>query len=122
LDRGYFVAPTVFADVRDEMRIAREEIFGPMLSALSFDTLEEVVKRANETQYGLGAGVWSRNVSTVHTVAKSLRTGSVWANCYQVMDPAIPFGGYKSSGFGRGSGVEHLHEYLQTKAVTLRLD
>jgi aldehyde dehydrogenase (NAD+) len=70
----------------------------------------------------LGAGVWSRNVSTVHTVAKSLRTGSVWANCYQVMDPAIPFGGYKSSGFGRESGVEHLHEYLQTKAVTLKLD
>lgn len=122
LDRGYFVAPTVFADVRDEMRIAREEIFGPVLSALPFDSIDEVVKRANDTQYGLGAGVWSRNVSTVHTVAKSLRTGSVWANCYQVMDPAIPFGGYKSSGFGRESGVEHLHEYLQTKAVTLRLD
>jgi aldehyde dehydrogenase (NAD+) len=122
LDRGYFVAPTVFADVRDDMRIAREEIFGPVLSALPFDSIDEVVKRANDTQYGLGAGVWSRNVSTVHTVAKALRTGSVWANCYQVMDPAIPFGGYKSSGFGRESGVEHLHEYLQTKAVTLRLD
>jgi aldehyde dehydrogenase (NAD+) len=122
LHRGYFVAPTVFADVKDEMRIAREEIFGPVLSALPFDCIDEVVKRANDTPYGLGAGVWSRNVSTVHTVAKSLRTGSVWANCYQVMDPAIPFGGYKSSGFGRESGVEHLHEYLQTKAVTLKLD
>jgi aldehyde dehydrogenase (NAD+) len=122
LDRGYFVAPTVFADVKDEMRIAREEIFGPVLSALPFDSIDEVVKRANDTPYGLGAGVWSRNVSTVHTVAKSLRTGSVWANCYQVMDPAIPFGGYKSSGFGRESGVEHLHEYLQTKAVALKLD
>ena len=122
LERGYFVAPTVFAGVKDGMRIAREEIFGPVLSALPFDTLEEVIQRANDTPYGLGAGVWSRSVSTVHKVAKALRTGSVWANCYQVMDPAIPFGGYKQSGFGKESGVEHLHEYLQTKAVTLRLD
>jgi aldehyde dehydrogenase (NAD+) len=122
LERGYFVAPTVFADVRDEMRIAREEIFGPVLSALPFDSTDEVIRRANDTPYGLGAGVWSRNVSTIHKVAKSLRTGSVWANCYQVMDPAIPFGGYKASGFGRESGVEHLYEYLQTKAVSLKLE
>jgi aldehyde dehydrogenase (NAD+) len=122
LDRGYFVAPTVFADVKDEMRIAREEIFGPVLSTLPFDDIGDVVRRANDTPYGLGAGVWSRNVSTVHKVARSLRTGSVWANCYQVMDPAIPFGGYKQSGFGRESGVEHMNEYLQTKAITLKLD
>ncbi len=122
LSRGYYVAPTVFADVKDDMRIAREEIFGPVISALPFDTLDEVVVRANDSAYGLGSGVWSRNVNTIHKVARGLRTGTVWANCYQVMDPAIPFGGYKMSGFGRESGVEHMQEYLQTKAVVLKLD
>ena len=99
------------------MRIAREEIFGPVLSALVFDEVDDVIRRANDTSYGLGGGVWSRNVDTVHRVAAGLRTGTVWANCYQVMDPAIPFGGYKMSGFGRESGVEHVQEFLQTKAV-----
>jgi aldehyde dehydrogenase (NAD+) len=121
LERGYFVAPTVFADVSDEMRIAREEIFGPVISALPFDTLDEVIARANDSSYGLGSGVWSRDVNTIHKVAHGLRTGTVWANCYQVMDPAIPFGGYKMSGFGRESGIEHVREYVQTKAVVLKL-
>ncbi|MFO1218739.1 MAG: aldehyde dehydrogenase family protein [Burkholderiaceae bacterium] len=122
LAKGYFVEPTVFADVKDDMRIAREEIFGPVISAMPFDTLDEVVARANDSSYGLGSGVWSRNVNTIHKVARALRTGTVWANCYQVMDPAIPFGGYKLSGFGRESGVEHMREYLQTKAVVLKLE
>ncbi len=122
LAKGYFVEPTVFADVHDDMRIAREEIFGPVISALPFDTLDEVIARANDSSYGLGSGVWSRNVTTVHKVARGLRTGTVWANCYQVMDPAIPFGGYKMSGFGRESGIEHMQEYLQTKAVVLKLE
>lgn len=122
LSRGYFVAPTVFADVHDDMRIAREEIFGPVISAMPFDTLDEVIRRANDTNYGLGSGVWSRDVTTIHKVARGLHTGTVWANCYQVMDPAIPFGGYKMSGFGRESGIEHVREYVQTKAVVLKLE
>ena len=121
LAQGFFVEPTVFADVKDDMRIAREEIFGPVISAMPFDTLDEVVARANDSSYGLGSGVWSRDVNTIHQVAHRLRTGTVWANCYQVMDPAIPFGGYKMSGFGRESGVEHVREYLQTKSVVLKL-
>ena len=117
---GYFVPPTVFADVRDDMRIAREEIFGPVVSAIRFSDIEEVARRANETTFGLGSGVWTRDVSKAHYLAKALRAGSVWINCYQMMDPAMPFGGYKMSGYGRESGSAQFDDYLNVKSVWIR--
>lgn len=120
LAQGFFVPPTVFADVKDEMRIAREEIFGPVLSAIPFDDIDEVIARGNRTDFGLGSGVWTRDVSKAHRLAKGLRAGSVWVNCYQAMDPAVPFGGYKMSGYGRESGPHHVEEYLNTKAVWIK--
>ena len=120
LARGYFVPPTVFADVRDEMRIAQEEIFGPVISAIPFTDIDEVIERGNRTTFGLGSGVWTRDVGKAHWLAKSLRAGSVWVNCYQAMDPAVPFGGYKMSGYGRESGKQHVEEYLNVKAVWIK--
>ena len=120
LSKGYFVPPTVFANVQDNMRIAQEEIFGPVISAISFKDSEDLIKRANATTFGLGSGVWTTNVSKAHQVAKSLRAGSVWVNCYQAMDPAVPFGGYKMSGYGRESGKQHVEEYLNVKAVWVK--
>jgi aldehyde dehydrogenase (NAD+) len=120
LAKGYFVPPTVFADVRDDMRIAQEEIFGPVLSAIPFNDVDEVVQRANATPFGLGSGVWTRDVNKAHRLAKGIRAGSVWVNCYQAMDPAMPFGGYKMSGYGRESGLQHLEEYLNVKAVWIK--
>jgi len=120
LARGYFVPPTVFADVQDTMSIAREEIFGPVLSAMRFQDIDEVVRRANATPFGLGSGVWTWDVSKAHRVAKAIRAGSVWVNCYQVLDPAVPFGGYKMSGYGREGGLQHLEEYLNVKAVWIK--
>jgi aldehyde dehydrogenase (NAD+) len=117
---GYFVPPTVFADVQDGMRIAQEEIFGPVISAIPFTDIEEVIERGNRTSFGLGSGVWTRDVGKAHKVAQGLRAGSVWVNCYQAMDPAVPFGGYKMSGYGRESGVQHLEEYLNVKAVWIK--
>jgi aldehyde dehydrogenase (NAD+) len=120
LAKGYFVMPTVFANVQDNMRIAQEEIFGPVISAISFKDIGELIKRANATSFGLGSGVWTRDVSKAHRVAKALRAGSVWVNCYQAMDPAVPFGGYKMSGYGRESGKQHVEEYLNVKAVWIK--
>ena len=121
-DKGYFIEPTIFDDVNDSMTIAREEIFGPVLSAFSFDTVEEVLARANATEFGLASGVWTRDLSTAHRMARGIRAGSVWINCYQMLDPAVPFGGYGVSGFGRESGIHHIEDYLETKAVWIKLD
>src|SRR5262245_31320827 len=120
LAQGFFVPPTVFANVRDDMRIAQEEIFGPVISAIPFKDMDDLVQRANATNFGLGSGVWTRDVSKAHRFAKGLRAGSVWVNCYQAMDPAVPFGGYKMSGYGRESGLQHLEEYLNVKAVWIK--
>ena len=120
LAKGYFVPPTVFADVRDDMRIAQEEIFGPVISAIPFKDMDELVQRANATMFGLGSGVWTRDVSKAHRLAGAIRAGSVWVNCYQAMDPAVPFGGYKMSGYGRESGLQHMEEYLNVKAVWIK--
>ena len=118
--KGFFVPPTVFADVKDDMRIAQEEIFGPVISAIPFTDIAEVIERANRTSYGLGSGLWTRDVTKAHTLARGIRAGSVWINCYQAMDPAVPFGGYKMSGYGREGGKQHVEEYLNVKAVWIR--
>jgi aldehyde dehydrogenase (NAD+) len=119
---GYFVPPTVFADVRDDMRIAQEEIFGPVISAIPFADIDEVTQRANTTMFGLGSGVWTRDVGKAHRLARAIKAGSVWVNCYQAMDPAMPFGGYKMSGYGREGGQEHLEQYLNSKAVWIKTE
>jgi aldehyde dehydrogenase (NAD+) len=122
LEDGYFVAPSVFTGVRNDMRIAQEEIFGPVVSAIPFNDIEEAARIANANPYGLGSGIWTRDVRRAHKLAGLIRAGSVWVNCYQAMDAAVPFGGYKLSGYGRESGVEQLDEYLNVKSVWLSTD
>jgi acyl-CoA reductase-like NAD-dependent aldehyde dehydrogenase len=114
---GYFVAPTLFSATSDELRIVREEIFGPVLVATPYETLEEVARRANATEYGLAAGLWTRDVSNAHKLAAMLRAGSVYVNTWGLVDPSTPFGGFKASGIGREHGHDGLDAYLETKTV-----
>lgn len=120
-DKGYFVKPTVFADVEDDMRIAREEIFGPVVAVFSFDTTEEAIRRANDSEYGLAAAVWTENIRTGHQVARRLKAGTVWINDCNQENPAAAFGGYKQSGIGREMGNYALENYTEVKSVWVNL-
>jgi aldehyde dehydrogenase (NAD+) len=120
-DKGYFIEPTVFGDVNNDMKIAREEIFGPVLATLKFDDIDEVVEMANRNQYGLAAAVWTRDLKKAHQMSRMLRAGTVWINTYGLMDAALPFGGYKSSGFGRELGQAALEHYTEVKTVWMNM-
>ena len=120
-ERGYFIEPTVFDQVEDDMQIAQEEIFGPVMSVIPFKDVEEVIRRANSTRYGLAAAVWTRDIAKAHGIANRLRAGTVWVNCYDVFDAAAPFGGFKQSGIGRELGEYGLTNYTEVKTVTVRI-
>ena len=120
-NRGYFIQPTVFSDVQDEMTIAREEIFGPVMSVISFKGVDEAIARANRTNYGLAAAVWTRDIKKALAVSGAVRAGTVWVNCYNIMDTRAPFGGFKQSGIGRELGEYGLQQYTQIKSVIVKL-
>jgi acyl-CoA reductase-like NAD-dependent aldehyde dehydrogenase len=119
--KGFFVEPTIFGDVSNDMKIAQEEIFGPVLATLKFDDVDQVIELANQSQYGLAAAVWTRDVRKAHLVSRQLRAGTVWINTYGLMDAALPFGGYKSSGFGRELGMNAIEHYTEVKTVWMNL-
>jgi phenylacetaldehyde dehydrogenase len=119
--RGYFVEPTILVDTKPHMKVVQEEIFGPVVTAMPFDDPNEILAAANDTIYGLGAGVWTKDLSRAHRTAAALRAGTVWVNCYNVFDAALPFGGYKQSGWGREMGPEALALYTETKSVIVKL-
>ncbi|CAO2841466.1 unnamed protein product [Amaranthus hypochondriacus] len=116
-DKGFYIPPTIFSDVQDHMQIARDEIFGPVMSLMKFKTIEEAIKRANATKYGLAAGIVTKNIDIANTVSRSIRAGTIWVNCYFGFDYDAPFGGYKMSGFGRDQGLDALYMYTQVKSV-----
>jgi acyl-CoA reductase-like NAD-dependent aldehyde dehydrogenase len=120
-DRGFFVEPTIFGGVKNDMKIAQEEIFGPVLAALSFDDLEEVAQLANNNVYGLAAAIWTNDVKKAHQLSRRLRAGTVWINTYGVMDASLPFGGHKQSGFGRELGMHAIEHYTELKTVWMNL-
>jgi len=120
-DKGYFVEPTVLVNTNEDMKVVQEEIFGPVVTAMPFTEPEEIVVRANDNVYGLAAGVWTNDIGKAHRTAEHLKAGTVWINCYNIFDAALPFGGYKQSGWGREMGHEVLNNYTQTKAVCTRV-
>jgi aldehyde dehydrogenase (NAD+) len=121
LVRGFFIEPTIFTHVENQMRVAQEEIFGPVLSVIPFQTEEEVIRQANETRYGLAAGIWTNDIRRAHRVAHALRAGTIWINSYRTLSFNTPFGGYKMSGLGFENGLESVREYTQTKSVWVEL-
>jgi phenylacetaldehyde dehydrogenase len=121
-NRGFFVQPTVLVDTTPSMKVVREEIFGPVLVATPFkDADDTLIAAANDTIYGLAAGVWTQDIAKANQIANRLKAGTVWVNCYHVFDSALPFGGYKQSGWGREMGQAVLSNYMETKAITTRI-
>jgi 4-guanidinobutyraldehyde dehydrogenase/NAD-dependent aldehyde dehydrogenase len=119
--KGFFLEPTIFDGVSNSAKIAQEEIFGPVLSVLAFDDAEQAVEQANNNPYGLAAAVWTRDIKKAHTVSRMLKAGTVWINTYGMMDSALPFGGFKQSGFGRELGMHAIEHYTELKTVWLNM-
>jgi acyl-CoA reductase-like NAD-dependent aldehyde dehydrogenase len=120
-EKGYFFTPTIFADVKNEMRVAQEEIFGPVVSVITFKDEEDLIRQANDTIYGLSAGIWTRDITRAHRFAKEIKAGVIWINTFNMFNAASPFGGYKQSGYGREMGRHALELYTQVKSVWVDL-
>ncbi|MCF6197068.1 MAG: aldehyde dehydrogenase family protein, partial [Emcibacter sp.] len=118
-DKGYFVEPTILANTNRDMKVVREEIFGPVVCVQRYQDIDEVAKLANDTVYGLGASIWTRDVGNIINIVPKIRSGTVWVNCHNILDVVMPFGGYKQSGFGKDMGQQALEGYLETKSVCI---